>query len=393
MDGVAKCVALYVWVAQSCLGVACGRERGEIVSKARGRDSSPIPVAEQALQELQQLVRKPPPTGERPVSTVRLPADLASSEARALGFLRDEMDAADKVTAVLLGDLRFEHLDRAEDKVQRFMAECWADRSTDHVALFVASHAAEVRKATCYIPVEFLSVTSVTEFSGVRLLPVDDPQVPPPTPWFVLEKPTGCVAAVEVEGSSFVRMADRARERVNHLLCAVRIAQSGHVHGFQLRFRIGIGYAFDGLRQRQRKEPQLGRQLLSAGGVALPGPGGQERQRHSLSEHIHRHPSAQGRHLPSGYPQVNLAWMWGALLAAAMAAWLHQLTAVTAGEDILAGHGVRGGKAMIATLRWRLIAVPGRLIRHARHLVLRLPPGHGLLPEVLARLRELPVPA
>ena len=104
------------------------------------------------------------------------------------------------------------------------------------------------------------------------------------------------------------------------------------------------------------------------------------------------------RHLPSGYPQVNLAWMWGALLAATMAAWLHQLTAITltaitAGEDILAGHGVRGGKAMIATLRWRLIAVPGRVIRHARHLVLRLPPGHYLLPEVLTRLRQLPAPA
>jgi hypothetical protein len=99
------------------------------------------------------------------------------------------------------------------------------------------------------------------------------------------------------------------------------------------------------------------------------------------------------RHLPSGHPQVNLAWMWGALLAASMAAWLHQLTALTAGEDILAGHGVRGGKAMITTLRRRLIAVPGRLTRHARHLVLRLPPGHSLLPEVLARLRELPAPA
>ena len=99
------------------------------------------------------------------------------------------------------------------------------------------------------------------------------------------------------------------------------------------------------------------------------------------------------RHLPSGYPQVNTAWMWGALLAAAMAAWLHQLTATALGEDIVHGHGVRGGKAMIATLRRRLIAVPGRLVRHARHLTLRLPPGHYLLPEVLARLRELPVPA
>jgi hypothetical protein len=122
-------------------------------------------------------------------------------------------------------------------------------------------------------------------------------------------------------------------------------------------------------------------------------------------EHWHRHRTtvenlfrdsklgAALRHLPSGYIQVNLAWMWGALLAAAMAAWLHQLTATTAGEDIVAGHGVRGGKAMIATLRWRLIAVPGRLTRHARHLTLRLPPGHGLLPEVLARLRALPAPA
>ncbi len=79
--------------------------------------------------------------------------------------------------------------------------------------------------------------------------------------------------------------------------------------------------------------------------------------------------------------------------AACMAAWLHQLTAVTAGEDILAGHGVRGGKAMIATLRWRLIAVPGRLIRHAGQLILPLPPGSHLLAEVLARMRALPAPA
>jgi hypothetical protein len=96
------------------------------------------------------------------------------------------------------------------------------------------------------------------------------------------------------------------------------------------------------------------------------------------------------RHLPSGYPKVNTAWMWGALLAASMAGWLHQLTATTSGETLLAGHGIRGGKAMIATLRHRLIRIPGRLTRHARHLILRLPPGHGLLAAVLARLRALP---
>jgi hypothetical protein len=50
-------------------------------------------------------------------------------------FLPDEVDAADKATAALLADVRFEHLDPAEDKVRRFMAECWADRSTDPVPL------------------------------------------------------------------------------------------------------------------------------------------------------------------------------------------------------------------------------------------------------------------
>jgi Transposase DDE domain group 1 len=95
------------------------------------------------------------------------------------------------------------------------------------------------------------------------------------------------------------------------------------------------------------------------------------------------------RHLPSGYPEVNTAWMWGALLAASIAGWLHQLTATRPGARLF-GHGVRGGQAMIATLRHRLLRVPARLVRHAGALELRLPPGHDLLDEVLARIRALP---
>jgi hypothetical protein len=98
------------------------------------------------------------------------------------------------------------------------------------------------------------------------------------------------------------------------------------------------------------------------------------------------------RHLPSGYHEVNTAWMWGALLAASMAGWLHQLTGTAGPDGTLAGHGVRDGKAMIATLRQRIIRIPGRLIRHAGQLLLRLPPGANLLAEILARLRALPAP-
>jgi len=96
------------------------------------------------------------------------------------------------------------------------------------------------------------------------------------------------------------------------------------------------------------------------------------------------------RHLPSGYPEVNRAWMWGALLAASIAGWLHQLTATPGLGGRLFGHGIRGGQAMIATLRHRLIRVPARLVRHAGALTLRPPPGHQLLDEVLARIRALP---
>jgi hypothetical protein len=96
------------------------------------------------------------------------------------------------------------------------------------------------------------------------------------------------------------------------------------------------------------------------------------------------------RHLPSGHPQVNRAWMWGALLGVTLTGWLHQLTATPIPDGALAGHGVRDGQAMIATLRHRLIRVPARLVHHAGALILRLPPGYELLDEVLARIRALP---
>jgi hypothetical protein len=96
------------------------------------------------------------------------------------------------------------------------------------------------------------------------------------------------------------------------------------------------------------------------------------------------------QHLPSGYVEVNTAWMWGALLAATMAGWLHQLTATERPAGQLTGWGMREGKAMISTLRHRLIRVPTRLVSHAGEAILRPPPGHGLLAEILARLRALP---
>lgn len=88
------------------------------------------------------------------------------------------------------------------------------------------------------------------------------------------------------------------------------------------------------------------------------------------------------RHLPSGDPAVNTAWMWGALLAVNLSAWLQEL----GGLD----HGNGRGRAHLGRLRRELIRIPGRVIRHARRVTVRLPPGHNILAEVLARLRKIP---
>jgi len=89
------------------------------------------------------------------------------------------------------------------------------------------------------------------------------------------------------------------------------------------------------------------------------------------------------RHLPSAGRAANTVWMWGALLAVNLSAWLQELAGLDSGDG--------RGRAHLGTLRHRLLTVPARLVRHAGQVTLRLPPGRQLLAQVLARLRRLPV--
>jgi len=130
------------------------------------------------------------------------------------------------------------------------------------------------------------------------------------------------------------------------------------------RDRRGLWIQFHPHQSRREQRGHCGR------GRALVPPPNHDRKHVSDSKI-----GAALRHLPSGYPQVNRAWMWAALLAASIAGWLHQLTA-TPGPAGLTGHGTRGGQAMIATLRHRLIRVPVRVIRHAGQIIVRPPPGY-----------------
>jgi Transposase DDE domain group 1 len=86
------------------------------------------------------------------------------------------------------------------------------------------------------------------------------------------------------------------------------------------------------------------------------------------------------RHLPSATVAVNRVWLWAALLALNLSAWTQAL-----------GLGA-SSRAHAKRLRRELVCVPGRLIRHARRLVLHLSPRSRHLVAAYARLRALPSP-
>lgn len=84
---------------------------------------------------------------------------------------------------------------------------------------------------------------------------------------------------------------------------------------------------------------------------------------------------------PSGHPDVNATWMWDALVAVNLSAWLHELAGLEKGP--------RPRPSPPHRLRRELICLPARLVRHARRWTLRLPHRPQVLPELFARLRAL----
>jgi hypothetical protein len=83
-------------------------------------------------------------------------------------------------------------------------------------------------------------------------------------------------------------------------------------------------------------------------------------------------------HLPSGSHAVNSLWMWGALLAYNLSAWLQMLAPLDAS----------GSRRRIATVRRLLIARAARLTRTARRYELHFTVvAHELIAATLARIR------
>lgn len=150
--------------------------------------------------------------------------------------------------AAIAADERFEHLDPAEDLVREFAEQCKADRRSDHVEPFMASHGQDTAEEVCFLGIERLTVEKPVEIAGVRLLPLDYPDIPG-SPLFKADSLIASVAAVPVTGTNKVLMAGRARRLAEHALRVLRIGlrqQDRGLHPAQLRFRLAISHAFAG---------------------------------------------------------------------------------------------------------------------------------------------------
>ena len=213
--------------------------------------SPPGSTAPEALHQLQRLVRLPDAAvHERTALTFRLPVELATPGSTMLSLGAAEVAQMTIAATALGADLQFEHLEKPQAALQIFVAHAWTDKVKDHVPEFVERHRREVLDLVCYLTVEYLSVTEETRVLQTRLLPLTDTRIPAGVHGLKLDRPVGCVAAITVRGTSYRKMAERARLTAAHALRVLRVALRDHygADDHQLRFRLGAKYGFsDGL--------------------------------------------------------------------------------------------------------------------------------------------------
>ena len=174
-------------------------------------------------------------------------APAGREDQRAVGLNAQQDDALADVEWSLGQDPRFDHLaGRWRDAAVAFIFDCEDDPTIDGVPGFIATHAREVETRVCYFPLEYLTVPQRTETFGICLLPLTEPEVPPPSGRFTLQPPVGCVAAVDVTGTNLDRMATRGREKTERALRRLQIAlhEDRGIPDIQLRFRLGDAYSF-----------------------------------------------------------------------------------------------------------------------------------------------------
>lgn len=201
-------------------------------------------TVEEALTELQRVVRMPVPADPVPTFSVgQVPDDLATKDAPMLHLTPADSEALVRLRSLLPEDQRFEHMDKStlEAATWRFVCLAHFKREENHVEAFCAEHAREPMRLTCFFPVEDLTAADEIEAYGVRFIPADKASLPPvfgPGPRATM---ASVIAVDNCTGTDHAKIALRAREPALHALRILRavLREEHFVHDRQLRFRLG----------------------------------------------------------------------------------------------------------------------------------------------------------
>jgi hypothetical protein len=229
-------------LARSLRGSTTGAPEGRENDAAMSKKTDPTTVA---LRLLEKRVRVSQAAAGPPRYMFRaVPRDLARKDFRGLTLNAEQCDALDSAKERLSNDLRFEYLsDKDADEALWHLAcevkakpgeRGWADA-------FAAEYAEEPIKTICFLSAESLTTEEEVELFGVRLLPPESVTVPEHLAVVPGDGPIAAIFAIEVTGTSFDKMSERARARAVHALRLLRATLRQHhlIHERQLRFGLG----------------------------------------------------------------------------------------------------------------------------------------------------------
>jgi hypothetical protein len=206
------------------------------------------------LKVLVKKVRQPQPQGEGFGFMYRhVPGDLARRDFRGMTIAGEQVGAFEAALQRLTDDHRFEWLPaKAIDEALWYLA-CEAKAKPVEASLaeaFVEEYAKEPIAQTCFFAIDGLEVEAEVELFGVRFLPAAAVTMPATVAALtdLVRDSVNSVAAVEVSGTSDIRMAGRGRKAVEHALRVLRFTLRAPrtLRDEALWFRVGRVWWTDG---------------------------------------------------------------------------------------------------------------------------------------------------
>jgi hypothetical protein len=172
---------------------------------------------------------------------------FGAPDARCVTTYADQHQAVAAAAALLRGDPHYEHLNDAQATAWGLFDAATLHPSDDQVTVFANVHYRDTLDLSCFLPVVHFGVTEEVDLFGYPMLPPTHPRLVDIDWRPHLDADAGSVLVVPASGTDYGRMHERAVQSGRQVLRSLRLALASQmlIPVEQLRFRLGLAYAFD----------------------------------------------------------------------------------------------------------------------------------------------------